>query len=361
LEQALAGAPERARLHIVYVDLPRRRTGAPWDPFSSPNQRLDYLLWLVLALRAARRLQREQPFDLVWHLTFANIWMGTVGALVGAPFVCGPVGGGVAPPWRLAIALGPRVAIAEVARAVARTAGRFLNPLARSTWRGARLILVQNPETRHWLPAGARDRAVVLPNATIEMPVGDRPPRLPGPPTLMFAGRLVAWKGPSLVIGTLALLPGWRLLVCGAGAAEPGLRQQVETLGLGDRVEFAGWLPHAEVAAAMRERADVFILPSIRDEGSWVVAEARAAGVPVVCLDRGGPPVLGGSGVAVGSVRGTTRRLAREVLRAHERGSVTLPGAMPVESLTVEGHRATLVRLLQARGLVALPDDTVGT
>ena len=44
--------------------------------------RLEYFAWLPLALRTARRLESSRPFDYVWHVTFANLWYGTVGGLV---------------------------------------------------------------------------------------------------------------------------------------------------------------------------------------------------------------------------------------------------------------------------------------
>jgi glycosyltransferase involved in cell wall biosynthesis len=36
-------------------------------------------------------------------------------------------------------------------------------------------------------------------------------------------------------------------------------------------------------------RSDVFLFPSLRDGGGAVVVEAMASGLPVVCLDVGGP------------------------------------------------------------------------
>jgi glycosyltransferase involved in cell wall biosynthesis len=42
----------------------------------------------------------------------------------------------------------------------------------------------------------------------------------------------------------------------------------------------------------MREEADVLLFPSLHDEASWVVVEALSQGLPVLCLDHGGPPVV---------------------------------------------------------------------
>ncbi len=81
-----------------------------------------------------------------------------------------------------------------------------------------------------------------------------------------------------------------------------------------ERVQFLGRLERGDARRLMRESADVLILPSYHDEGGFVVVEALAAGTPVVCLDRGGPPVLGGKAVTTSSVSSTITGLARAVL-----------------------------------------------
>jgi hypothetical protein len=164
IEDALPETPERDRLSFEYVDLPR------WAMFWKRGQRgvrAYYLLWQFAALPVARRLQKRRRFDVVWHLTLANLWLGSVAPLAGGRFVLGPAGGGAATPIGFLPALGVRGAAYEVARGTATTVGRYLNPLARLAWRRADLILVQNPESLSWIPRPDRRNAVVFPNALI--------------------------------------------------------------------------------------------------------------------------------------------------------------------------------------------------
>src|SRR4029077_7408525 len=126
-------------------------------------------------------------------------------------------GGGVGPPWRLVRGLGAKGMLAEVLRAVARKLARYANPLARISWQRASLVLVQNPETRDWLPKEARSKVTIFPNAIFEDDIVPAGSRNGTHPTALFAGRLLPWKGAALAVRTIALCPGWRLIVCGVG------------------------------------------------------------------------------------------------------------------------------------------------
>ncbi|HTS15724.1 MAG TPA: glycosyltransferase [Candidatus Sulfotelmatobacter sp.] len=346
LEAAVAAAPEGASIHLEYVDLPRWAGTSGWDPFTRGHQRLEYILWQLAALRTARRLARRQQIDLVWHLTFANVWMGSIGALVGPRSILGPVGGGVGPPWRLMAGSGVRSLLGEGLRSGVRTVARYLNPLARVAWSRATLILAQNAETLAWLPSSARRRTVVFHHVALEEQAAVRTrQRGSTPPVAIFAGRLLPWKGVGLALRAIAQLDGWRLIITGSGPQEQDLRALAATLGIADRVEFRGWVARHAVLAAMRDEADVMLFPSLHEEGGWAVGEAIAMGLPVVCLDRGGPPLVGGVPVAAGSEAETVRGLAAAARRVVED-----PPPPPPPPL-LDSRRAGLVAILRQRGL----------
>ena len=99
IEAELAAHPH-PRLHFVYVELP------PWGLRLKKGERgiryfSYYTLWQFAALRTARKLHAELGFDLVHHVTFANMWIPALVGFVDAPFVLGPVGGGPRVPFRL--------------------------------------------------------------------------------------------------------------------------------------------------------------------------------------------------------------------------------------------------------------------
>lgn len=83
----------------------------------------------------------------------------------------------------------------------------------------------------------------------------------------------------------------WEYLIVGAGPEEERLRRLAHRLGVAGRVRFTGWLPRPEVLRLLAS-SDVFLILSLHDSYSWATLEAMAAGLPVVCLDRGGPALL---------------------------------------------------------------------
>jgi glycosyltransferase involved in cell wall biosynthesis len=62
----------------------------------------------------------------------------------------------------------------------------------------------------------------------------------------------------------------------------------VKSLGLEQNVRFLGRLPRAEVLVRLAN-SHVLVHPSLHDSGGWATLEAAAIGLPIVCLDIGGP------------------------------------------------------------------------
>jgi glycosyltransferase involved in cell wall biosynthesis len=170
---------------------------------------------------------------------------------------------------------------------------------------------------------------------------------------MLFAGVLLPLKGVYLAIRALERLSEWRLIICGSGSDERRLQRLVSRRNLVNRVEFRGWVERPELARVMQEEADVFVFPSLRDQAGFVVAEATAYGLPTVCLDRGGPKVLGGIPVKSGSPQTTADALAAAIAQARDTRPSTLPDR-PQQLLRLR-------QLLEDRGLLhAAPSAVPG-
>jgi glycosyltransferase involved in cell wall biosynthesis len=106
----------------------------------------------------------------------------------------------------------------------------------------------------------------------------------------------------------------------GKGPEKNNLRIQSEKLGISEKVKFLAWLERDEVLKVMQE-SSIFLFPSA-EGGGMVVLEAMACGLPVVCLDYGGPGEMVGedSGlcISIGAHQEMAKELATALKRLHD-------------------------------------------
>ena len=108
---------------------------------------------------------------------------------------------------------------------------------------------------------------------------------------VLTAGRLHRLKGFAIAVrafGRFASETDARMLIIGKGPEKARLKRLIAKLGLAHAVKIQDWLARDEVLKTMRS-SHVFLFPSFRDGGGAVVVEAMASGLPVICLDSGGP------------------------------------------------------------------------
>jgi glycosyltransferase involved in cell wall biosynthesis len=274
-------------LTFVYTDLPRLLTR--WKR-RGRLIRFYYVLWQFQAMVVARRLHARERFDVVHHVTFANLHLPALVAAAGAPFVLGPVAGGqrvAAPHLRYLGASGMALeGCLRLTRIVSRA-----NPLVRFGWRRAAVILLNNRETAASLPRAVRSKAALRPAQCVPRSTAAPPTDAREPPVAVCSGRLHRFKGVELAIRAIDRLPQWRLRIVGDGRDAARLRALVGALGLSSRVEFVGALPQEEVWRVMAS-CDAFVLPSLKEGGGFAAVEAAALGLPVVAFDQGGPAAI---------------------------------------------------------------------
>jgi glycosyltransferase involved in cell wall biosynthesis len=81
-----------------------------------------------------------------------------------------------------------------------------------------------------------------------------------------------------------------KLTLVGEGPEEANLRNCIRVRDWHEKVSFIGWQPREKVLSLMQQ-SDIFLFPSMEGAG-MVVLEALATGLPVVCLDYGGPGAM---------------------------------------------------------------------
>lgn len=104
---------------------------------------------------------------------------------------------------------------------------------------------------------------------------------------LLFAGRLHPVKGADVLLNALSQLPQHtHLLLAGSGEEETRLKELTYSLGLQERVHFAGWVNDITPLCAA---ADIFVVPSRSEPLGNVVLEAWAHAMPLVSSAAEGP------------------------------------------------------------------------
>ncbi len=137
------------------------------------------------------------------------------------------------------------------------------------------------------------------------MPLEERLDHAPRP-YVGFLGRLEPVKGLDDLIEAASLVEGKAtFVVAGEGSERQRLVASVEARGLSHRVRFLPGIPFDEVPSFMRA-LDVLVLPSVtilplhKEQFGRVLAEAMAAGVPVLGSSSGAiPEVIGDAGLVV--------------------------------------------------------------
>lgn len=203
------------------------------------------------------------------------------------------------PVWRAAhcalvagkpLVMSPHGCLAPMSLAHSAWKKRLAGLFDRRLLRQAAAIHATSDMERDWIEryVGTGPRIYVIPNG-VDVPAAAAAKPARRTRQVLYVGRLHPLKGLDLLLDAWGRVgrsrpagEPWRLVI--AGPDEQGTRRRLEEqarrTGL-DNVSFIGAVFGAEKAAAFAA-ADLFVLPSRSENFGIVVAEALAAGVPVI-------------------------------------------------------------------------------
>jgi glycosyltransferase involved in cell wall biosynthesis len=221
-----------------------------------------------------KRLRELRPDLIHTNSLKAALYGGAAGRLAGIPVV-----------WHIRDRIAPDYLPAAAIRTV-RVAARILPAT----------VIANSQATLATLPGV--HRGIVVANTVVYDTIAEGMPeaKVEGRPfRLGVIGRLAPWKGQNVFIDAFA--QAFQYATCEAwivGSAMFGeddyatsLQDQVERLGLGDRIIFRGFREDVWKELA---QMDILVHCSVSPEPfGQVVVEGMAAGVPVIAADAGGP------------------------------------------------------------------------
>ena len=261
--------------------------------FEQLTWHLVHLIWQILACRYARTRLAAWRVEVVHHITFGGIRHPTLMGRLPLPLVLGPLGGGERAPFALRRGFGWRAWLIDLVRDLHTWLIRF-DPITRAACADALVIYVKTAQSREVLPARCHDKVDVrLEIGTREVAEMPRRDHRPGQPLkLLFAGRFLYWKGTHLGLMALAELfrrgVEARLTMVGQGPEEGVWRRLAADLGIDHTIDWQGWVPHDQLGKLYCDH-HALLYPSLHDSSGNVVLESLSHGMPVVCLDLGGP------------------------------------------------------------------------
>lgn len=264
-----------------------------WKQF----ERLYYILWQKTALGVARRLNEQCRFDVVQHLTYVTCVLPTYMYKLGIPFIYGPISGGEKIPKVIGLPMSFKEQLVEVIRGATQLIPRFSWNTRRAFHHAAKIIAVTE-DTVELIPKRDRNKVEVCQAISLgeqffahDVKKADNQSSV----KILIAGRMLAWKGFAIGIEAAmkAMAQDHNIELTVLGSGDDKYHQKLVKLAggyCGTRIHFIDSVDFEEMAS-FYAKFDILLNCSLRDSGCLVVMEAMACGLPVICVNTGGPAV----------------------------------------------------------------------
>lgn len=294
-EFEINGQPDN--LHYVYCELDWFIRNSNWF---KGRIYIYYYLWQWVASTKAIKLHKGTGFDVVHHVTWVSVRQPSFMGRIGIPFIFGPCGGGESAPLHLRIGYSPRQWISDVARDVTNSLVK-LDPFMRYVFKSANDVFVTSEQSKSLIPEKYKGKSRISLAIGIDKISDDYTVKYEKKDygnnsfNVLHVGRFVCWKGMHLGLHAFSELksnvPRARLTMVGKGNDEELLRKIAKDLNIDDAIDWIPWVEQGELYRIYKEH-DCFLFPSLHDSGGLVVLEAMRMGLPVVCMNLGGPGVI---------------------------------------------------------------------
>lgn len=259
-----------------------------------PGMYFHYLYWQWEASRHALRLDKIHSFDIIHHITYGSIQLGSFMYRLEKPFIFGPVSGGQQAPASMKQYFGSYWGRERMRTWVGKLL-EYINPAFYKTLRLANRVIVTNADThalaRRYRPTLPIDRvldagigASFMPHKPIEHKPGKTL-------KLLWVGRMLPRKALELTLHALSKvdpdLPLELTIVGGRGDVVDQVPHYFDQYGVRDRVNWVGHVTHTEIKQFLTQ-SDVFFFTSLRDSGPHQLMEAMAYSLPIVTINLHG-------------------------------------------------------------------------
>jgi glycosyltransferase involved in cell wall biosynthesis len=240
--------------------------------------------------------------------------------------------------------------------------------LAPRVYRRCRYVTVSQASRDDLVALGVdQQRITVIHNGTPPVTGGGEPVARDPYPSLVVLCRLVPHKRVEVALRAVAALadqiPALRLTVAGQGWWEAPLRELADSLGVAERVCFAGYVSEQDKHELL-SRAWVALTPSLKEGWGLTIVEAGARGTPTVAMAGAGgvaEAVLDGESGLLAADEDHFVKLVGELLCDHERReAMGAAAAKHAQSFTWEHTGARFAALISEVGSLRGSEPAAG-
>ena len=288
---AIETYPKPDNLHFHYVQLPLKLQVI--YRLSQATLYLHYVLWQWIAYKKGKTLHKKFRFDVVQHISWGSIQMGSFLYKLNAPFIFGPAGGGQKAPEAFKGYFLDHWA-SEVKR---EKVSRWLikhNPACKNMLCNSYAVLASNNESFQLAKSIGAENCYLtidhaLPKSFFPENFIAKAPVL-GTLKLLWVGRFMPRKGLLLLLDVMIELKKYQnitLTVVGDGEMMNAVIDRIRANGLESTVTLTGLVDFSRVREYYSSH-DVFSFTSLRDSCPAQLTEALAFGMPVVTINLHG-------------------------------------------------------------------------
>lgn len=307
-------------IHFVYVRPNKKFTFwyKEWQRF----ERIYYFMWQKKALRVATELSRNERFDAVQHLTYVTCIMPTYMYKLNIPFIYGPISGGERIPGVIKLPMTGKEKLIEVIRQLTLLIPK-ISVNTRRAFRHADKIIVVTNDTKRLIPKKYKSKIIVCQAISLSdsyfntlVPQKHNSKNV----KILIAGRMLAWKGFNLGIDAVieALNKGAHIDLTILGAEDNNFCNYLKSKAgsyLGNQIHFVKRIAYDKMTD-FYDQFDILLNCSLRDSGCLVVMEGMGRGLPVICVNTGGPAVNTDNTCAIKINPAPYKRLVSELAEA---------------------------------------------
>lgn len=251
-----------------------------------------YFFWQFGIVNLAKNIVNNHNIDVVHHITFGVFRQPSFLYKLKKPFVFGPVGGAETTPNRLLASLGKKEYATELFRNFVNRLFKY-SPILNRMYKKTDLILCKTPETSAFLSKRFDNKKKVRVEIGVENTNANQEIKVNNNEALkiLYVGRFIGWKGVYLGVDAVKKAmdndPEISFTMIGKGYAKEKLLKQSK----GYNINFLDWVKQEELFNYYSSY-DCFLFPSFHDSSGTVILEAFSFGLPVICLNLGGPKEL---------------------------------------------------------------------